>query len=75
MGAIMGAQISESDRNGPERLTYAIRIMPGQRGFQASGETGRKRLTAAHNPEVAGSSLYAQSDLRPSSATGQRTRR
>ena len=33
MGAIMGAIIPESDRNGPELLTYAIRIMPGQRGF------------------------------------------
>jgi len=43
MGAIMGAQISESDRNGPELLTYAIRIMPGQRGFQASGGIGRNR--------------------------------
>jgi hypothetical protein len=43
MGAIMGAQISESDRNGPELLTYAIRIMPGQTGFQASGGIGRNR--------------------------------
>ena len=57
-GCRMSAMIPESDRNGPERQRRRSLIIPGQSRFwdrAAPGEIGRERLTAAHNPEVAGS--------------------